>query len=791
MDIHDFNLPPLNLKPVDELQQKKRRRSLDDMKQKRQHDYEELIKELGMNVTLSHQQKNRRDQKPKKLDPLENTKPRVASLEEAETAKLDVESPPKQLMLSQSTDHFSPVRRSFYDKFSNNSLLNDPQKSSPTSVFVQKARNLNIVPDGIISRVIHSVNDHGNIALGSSVIGDDLALALSKSIELMLGVYTVDISSNHVSDKGISAIINSLDGSLLRSLNCSHSKFKKKAIEALAGLVAGSTELSTLILDDTMMTDNSLRLLSEALKTTYCDTNGVKTHYSTLQVLSLGNNCFCDAGAIELSKVLPDLNFLRELDLSWNQIRNAGGKSLFKILNGTNIEQLDIGNNALSKTNGEMATFDRQKDEDSASCIADVLRGNMSLTHLSLSHSNFGEEECKTIGSGLVLNNFTLLGLHMDGNCMGLNDNGELISVEGGAGKETGVVFSRIMAWANPNINTDEKWAGSSKCWICEKYNEKKFSFDLRNNDVGGPEEVETCHLTCNFDHWSLSKMNRVEPNVFELYKMCPPIDIGYCFQVEFVPGIKTQEMVVYASDQPVKDAVEYHDNAVNFSNRMFALPKEVNTVVVEPRGTDFDDMIRVQPRKRLGEGDGVVHNSKGDNKLEWVKRNSVFAALKDAATQDKLASKNDLSKSKQKDSIENVDEMESLYSTHFPILKQIYKHYAAAFSTSTEIFSIGASSFGVLLSDMKVIEGEGGKGEGGFIRKADADLIFVGCSTRKNLSRVQFIDALFALAKAKFPKTHSLIECFNAFMEEHVLNNCVVFNKPDTFRERRLFNLR
>jgi len=105
------------------------------------------------------------------------------------------------------------------------------------------------------------------------------------------------------------------------------------------------------------------------------------------------------------------------------------------------------------------------------------------------------------------------------------------------------------------------------------------------------------------------------------------------------------------------------------------------------------------------------------------------------------------------------------------------------------------ANAFNVLLKDLRAYSDEdkkdGSSSSEGFIKKVDADILFVSNSAKKRLTRIQFFDMMIALASAKSPKTHSASECLTTLMESHVLK-FLTFTETgiDAFREEKLYNL-
>ena len=119
---------------------------------------------------------------------------------------------------------------------------------SPTAQYVSSTRELNIVPNTIISTVVESVERDGQVRLSGARLGDDMAIALATSMQAMF-VLSVDVSKNHVTDKGVCALIAALDPHVVQELNLAYVKLKKKPAEDLKELIGESSTLETLIME--------------------------------------------------------------------------------------------------------------------------------------------------------------------------------------------------------------------------------------------------------------------------------------------------------------------------------------------------------------------------------------------------------------------------------------------------------------------------------------------------------------------------------------------------------------
>ena len=119
---------------------------------------------------------------------------------------------------------------------------------SPKSNHILYPQELNIIPNTIISSVIESVDKNGCVELGSSSLGDDMAVALSHSISVMF-VVTMNVSYNHITDRGVGALLGSLDPHVITELNLAFVKMKKKPIEVLSELIGETSTLEKLIME--------------------------------------------------------------------------------------------------------------------------------------------------------------------------------------------------------------------------------------------------------------------------------------------------------------------------------------------------------------------------------------------------------------------------------------------------------------------------------------------------------------------------------------------------------------
>ena len=326
---------------------------MSDLRDKRQRDYENLVESMGLKVKIGEAVLQTPDlaSVPVLVQAAQSPAAPCATLVSPSHAK--AATPLPTIKKAKSTSPAAVQRHSFYRKLSgleNPAILDDKaadaEAISPTARYVTQTKELNIIPNTIISTVVESVEKNGCVELSSSSLGDDMAVALSHSISVMF-VLNMDVSRNHITDRGVGALLGSLDPHVITDLNLAFVKMKKKPIEVLSDLVGETSTLERLVMEKCDLDDSSLRTLSTNIATQMCLVTDMPLHLCTLTKLNLSHNKFGDSGAIGLAEGLKKNASLTELDLSYNLIRGKGGVALFEALNDSIVCTLDLAYNAL------------------------------------------------------------------------------------------------------------------------------------------------------------------------------------------------------------------------------------------------------------------------------------------------------------------------------------------------------------------------------------------------------------------------------------------------------------
>ena len=155
---------------------------------------------------------------------------------------------------------------------------------------------------------------------------------------------------------------------------------------------------------------------------------------------------------------------------------------------------------------------------------SDILHNNINLidsTHLS--------EEVKS--------NHTILGIHVDGNEMTIDELGFIYPLKKDAKLDKFCANSQIYYkidrehFIKTKINNIRKIRAKNNCWICEGWKEIEFTYRLSDDikrNLKGPPEVKI-HL--GFENWKPHEMI-FRYDHWICYRMCPPGEIFYFFSI-------------------------------------------------------------------------------------------------------------------------------------------------------------------------------------------------------------------------------------------------------------------
>lgn len=554
-------------------------------------------------------------------------------------------------------------------------------------------------------------------------LGDQYAFVMAK--ELSSETTFLNLSDNRLSNNGIIQLVKCLPASAykLQSLDLSENSILKKGAEELALYIFKSKNLVKLSLKKMEITDGVARKLAE------CLTSGEET--CALTSLNLSDNKIEDPGAIAIANSLNKLN-LTELSLAWNSIKHTGTIALAEALK-TNDKLLsfDLSWNAIGSKADQFRT--------TATAIASLLEVNCTLTHLDLSQNQLKEHDIIVIGCGLKKNH-SLLGIHITGNAGKVDAYGQLAPETEPWPLESAHSMTRIVG-AISKVQGREKWALRNSCWICSRWREQRFKFEMtpeifneKKQNIGPP----FVKLLTSFDNWLAENMTaplNTKENIeagkvdycYNLYRMVPPGEHFYFFSVQDGP-------LYYDETQPHIPIADLINSGVKIPNG--ELPSHVNTTFIEDlnekeklNGFDslFIEPCSVQPRSRNPDVEIV------EAKKKWTPDDGMFANQgrfhTEAYMKSVLAADWKYMKCSKGKDVQLVAQFEKVFLKNARLLCEVYNHYSCVYTA--EMFFISLGSYNEFIQKCKIMD---------YAKDDDS-------STKKNKTRSSF-DQSVSMAK-------------------------------------------
>ena len=158
---------------------------------------------------------------------------------------------------------------------------------------------------------------------------------------------------------------------------------------------------------------------------------------------------------------------------------------------------------------------------------------NTELIHLDISHNNINYIDCKLL-SEKVKNNHNILGIHLDGNEMEINELGFIIPIEKNNKGNKYFSESQISYGIDQNyslrktsIEAVRRIRNKNNCWICDGFREIEFEFKFKKKVENPMNHIVKIHLS--FDGYKPFDMV-YNDGIYHMARMCPPGDINYFF---------------------------------------------------------------------------------------------------------------------------------------------------------------------------------------------------------------------------------------------------------------------
>ena len=160
-------------------------------------------------------------------------------------------------------------------------------------------------------------------------------------------------------------------------------------------------------------------------------------------------------------------------------------------------------------------------------------KSNIELIHLDISHNNINYPDSKYL-SEKVKSNHNILGIHLDGNEMEINELGFIIPIEKNSKGNNYFSESQISYGIDKkyplrktSIEAVRKIRNKNNCWICDGFREIEFEFKFKKKMENPMNHIVKIHL--NFDGYKPFDMI-YNDGVYHMARMCPPGYINYFF---------------------------------------------------------------------------------------------------------------------------------------------------------------------------------------------------------------------------------------------------------------------
>jgi hypothetical protein len=271
---------------------------------------------------------------------------------------------------------------------------------------------------------------------------------------------------------------------------------------------------------------------------------------TNLQVLILYFNQFKNTGAAMIVNKIKKHVEMRVFDISWNLIGSnlqeyPTREELTKINKNSNSE---FNNAELTELKCSMEFNSKKKLSPLKNEVSKFAKelGEMfkeqycDLIHLDISHNNIGYVDAEHI-SNEVKANHLILGIHVDGNEMIIDELGFISAIEKAKFNQSHFANSQIYykidrdhPLIKSNVLNIKKIRAKNNCWICEGWREIRFFY--KPTHFEGTLQQQNVKLHLNFDNYKPFD-TVLRGDQFVCHRMCPPGELMFYFTVNGVPA--------------------------------------------------------------------------------------------------------------------------------------------------------------------------------------------------------------------------------------------------------------
>ena len=399
----------------------------------------------------------------------------------------------------------------------------------------------------------------------------------------------LNIEDNNLGDININKICIAITENIqykISSINFGKNKISKESEKGLLLLTEKCSEICSLILRNNEIDNNLAKKIISNIK---------KFLYS-IKVLDLSWNLIGDYLVKpylyeEAVNMHPNMyNVFNNFELEYfkkNMKYKFNKNPLLPIINTPNSSKNKNSKNennlnTISLTNiKKNVPIPPTKPSEFSIELSNYIKSNVCpLIHLNISHNNLPLADCKLLSEDSK-KNYSILGIHVDGNEMSIDSLGFIHTNENKI--KTNSFYSKsqityemdsLPSLIKSKISKIQKIRGINNCWICDRWKEIEFTLELQNKDIKPKYNIIKIHL--DFDGYEPYDMI-YKKQKFRIVRMCPPGKIKYFFSVDGNPienCYKEFDYRIKEFEKPLKYV--FNKNFIEQYNNMIKNNKEI-----------------------------------------------------------------------------------------------------------------------------------------------------------------------------------------------------------------------
>ena len=543
------------------------------------------------------------------------------------------------------TTRFSEAKafKIFYSKMrKDNEIIRKGGSSIKTPSFnlIRAAKKYNVVPNPV--GVVKRKGEINKMEMRNRLCGDNYVKCLCESLKISEHITEINLKKNRLSDISIIQLFNSIikNNILLKQLTFIDLSFNKLGFAGTTIICQYMSEYDCNLEHFNLEANNLGNNNARKIVTSIYQNLEIKIKY-----INLGQNILNDEISSDITILISKCHYLNVLILYQNHFTNQGaGLMMSEIKNHISLRILDLSWNLIgTNLTDEIPTLDelikasakseQKKNFDNAylnelkytmqfrrpgslspvrigskisyftSQLCELFHNkNIGLLHLDLSYNNINTVDSKAI-SEHIKDNHTILGIHVDGNDMWVDELGFVYPIEKSKYKQNHFAQSQIFyritnehPLARSNIINVQKLRSKNNCWICEGWREIKFHY--KPNKYEGDLEKAYVRLHLNFENYKSFNLN-LEDNSFICHRMCPSGNLTFFLTMNGIPvdsyGPITHELkdaIIYTQEKRPKEFEDEEDDDIDLLEENKEPKKFIITKVAQTKVEINPDVI-------------------------------------------------------------------------------------------------------------------------------------------------------------------------------------------------------